>query len=247
MKLIALGTGGYHPTERRQTACFLLPELGIVLDAGTGMFRLRERLATTQLDIYLTHAHLDHVAGLTFLLDVFNGKPMERVTIHATPDKLEAVDKHLLDELIFPVKLPYEMRPLVQDVAIAGDGKLRHFPLVHPGGSVGFRLDWPDCSLAYVTDTTTPGACASYIDAIRGVDLLLHECYYPDGMEEMAKLTGHSCATPVAEAARGAGVKRLVLVHVNPLDDSDDPIGLPGIRDIFARAELAVDGMEIEF
>ena len=81
MKLIALGTAGYHPTERRQTACFLLPELGIVLDAGTGMFRLRERLATTQLDIYLTHAHLDHVAGLTFLLDVFNGKPMERVRV----------------------------------------------------------------------------------------------------------------------------------------------------------------------
>src|SRR5205085_7229541 len=104
MKLIALGTAGYHPTERRQTACFLLPELGTVLDAGTGIFRLREHLATPQLDIYLTHAHLDHVAGLTFLLDVFNGKPMERVTIHALPDKLEAVDKHLLDELIFPVK-----------------------------------------------------------------------------------------------------------------------------------------------
>jgi len=247
MKLIALGTAGYHPTERRQTACFLLPELGIVLDAGTGMFRLRERLATTQLDIYLTHAHLDHVAGLTFLLDVFNGKPMERVTIHALADKLEAVDKHLLDELIFPVKLPYEMRPLVQDVAIAGDGKLRHFPLVHPGGSVGFRLDWPDCSLAYVTDTTTPGACASYIDAIRGVDLLLHECYYPDGMEEMAKLTGHSCATPVAEAARGAGVKRLVLVHVNPLGNDADPVNLKTAQAIFPKTTLGRDNDVVEF
>ena len=138
MKLIALGTAGYHPTERRQTACFLLPELGIVLDAGTGMFRLRERLATTQLDIYLTHAHLDHVAGLTFLLDVFNGKPMERVTIHALADKLEAVDKHLLDELIFPVKLPYEMRPLVQDAEIAGGGKLRHFRWCIRAGRLGF-------------------------------------------------------------------------------------------------------------
>src|SRR5262249_46591497 len=98
MKLIALGTAGYHPTERRQTACVLLPELGIVLVAGTGILRLRERLATTELDIYLTHAHLDHVAGLTFLLDVFSGKSMERVTIHGMPDKLAAVDRHLLDE-----------------------------------------------------------------------------------------------------------------------------------------------------
>jgi ribonuclease Z len=247
MKLVVLGTAGYHPTEQRETACFVLPELGIVLDAGTGMYRLRQHLTTPQLDIFLTHAHLDHVAGLTFLFDVLADKKMDRVTIHALPDKLKAIDEHLLNASIFPVKLPYEMRPLGQDIDIAGGGKLKHFPLAHPGGSIGYRLDWPGHSLAYVTDTTTPGSCASYIDAIRGVDVLLHECYYPDGQEQMAALTGHSCATPVAQAAKAAGVKRLVLVHVNPADDSDDPIGMPGILKIFPYAELASDGMTIEF
>jgi ribonuclease BN (tRNA processing enzyme) len=225
----------------------MLPELGIVLDAGTAMFRVRDLLVTPQLDIYLTHAHLDHVAGLTFLFDIVHDKPTERVVIHAMPDKLAAIDNHLLNELIFPVKLRCEMKPLEQGAAIAGGGKLKHFPLKHPGGSVGFRLDWPGHSLAYVTDTTTPGACASYIDNIRGADLLIHECYFPDGMEEMADLTGHSCATPVAEAARAAGVKRLLLLHTNPLDDSDDPVGLPTIRAIFPKAELAEDGMVVDF
>ena len=32
MKLLLLGTGGYHPCERRQTACLMLPEAGIVLE-----------------------------------------------------------------------------------------------------------------------------------------------------------------------------------------------------------------------
>jgi ribonuclease BN (tRNA processing enzyme) len=247
MKLHLLGTAGYHPTQRRQTACFMLPELGLVLDAGTGLFRARERLATPQLDIYLTHAHLDHVMGLTFLFDVLSGKEMQRVTIHAMPDKLAAIDQHLLNEHIFPVKLPYEMRPLAQDAPLTGGGTLRHFPLVHPGGSVGFRLDWPGHSLAYVTDTTTPGACASYIDQIRGADLLIHECYYPDGMEKMAQLTGHSCATPVALAAKAARVNRLLLVHMNPQSEADDPIGLPGICKIFSSAEIAQDGAIVEF
>ena len=50
MKLLRLGTAGYHPNERRQTACFMLPEEGIVLDAGTGFFRVRQHLATPTLD-----------------------------------------------------------------------------------------------------------------------------------------------------------------------------------------------------
>ncbi len=247
MKLHLLGTAGYHPTERRHTACFMLPEPGIVLDAGTGMFRVRELLQTRHLDIFLTHAHLDHVAGLTFLFDVLADRDMDRITIHATPDKLAAIDQHLLNELIFPVKLPYEMRPLAQDIPLADGGKLRHFPLVHPGGSVGFRLDWPGHSLAYVTDTHTSGKNASYIDEIRGVDLLIHECYFPNGEEKIAELTGHSCATPVAEAAKAAAVKRLLLVHMNPLNNDEDPIGLPGIRKIFANAEIAQDSAAVEF
>jgi ribonuclease Z len=247
MKLHLLGTAGYHPTEKRHTACLMLPELGIVLDAGSAMFRVRQHLMTPQLDIYLTHAHLDHVLGLTFLFDVLAEKTMGRVTIHALPEKLAAIDQHLLNEQIFPVKLPYEMRPLVQDAPLAGDGKLRYFPLSHPGGAVGLRLDWKEHSLAYVTDTTTPGACASYIDEIRGVDLLVHECYYPDGMEKMAQLTGHSCASLVAQAAKAARVGRLLLVHMNPLSEAEDPIGLPKIVGIFPEVDIAYDGMEVEF
>ena len=34
MKLHLLGTTGYHPNARRHTACLMLPEQGIVLDAA---------------------------------------------------------------------------------------------------------------------------------------------------------------------------------------------------------------------
>ena len=30
MKLVLLGTTGYHPNDRRQTACMMLPEIGVV-------------------------------------------------------------------------------------------------------------------------------------------------------------------------------------------------------------------------
>lgn len=246
MKLVLLGTTGYHPSENRQTACVMLPELGVVLDAGTAMFRMRDYLTTNELDIFLTHAHLDHVIGLTYLFDVFVGRPMARVWVHAAAEKLAAIETHLLAEELFPVKLPCEFRALDGVTALPAGGTLRTFPLEHPGGSLGFRLDWPGHSLAYVTDTTARRG-AAYIEAIRGVDLLLHECNFTDEESTFAEKTGHSCTTPVAEVAREADVGRLVLVHLNPLSPADDPVNLPLLRSIFPRAELGLDRMEIEF
>ncbi len=246
MKLILLGTTGYHPSDLRQTACFMIPEMGIVLDAGTAMYRVRNYLATPELDIYLTHAHLDHVVGITYLFDVVRDKSLERVTVHAAPDKLAAIEEHLLAEALFPARPPCEFRPLEQDAALAGGGRLHWFPVEHPGGVVGLRLDWPGHSLAYVTDTmATPDAC--YRDAIRGVDLLLHECYFSDSMGELAALTGHSMTTPVAELARDAGVGRLVLVHLNPSVDQSDETTLRVASAIFPPTVVARDLMEIEF
>jgi ribonuclease Z len=258
MKLVLLGTAGYHPSERRHTACLLLPEVGVVLDAGTGLFRLRERLVTSTLDLFVTHAHLDHVVGLTYLLGVLYERPMERVTIHGQAEKLDAIRAHLFAEALFPVAPTAEFRPLSGAVALPGGGRLTHFPLVHPGGAVGFRLDWPASSrdlahsldaghsLAYVTDTTA-AADADYVERIRGVDLLIHECNFPDDKRDFALLTGHSHTTAVAQVAARAGVGRLVLVHFDPYDARPDPVGLAAARAVFPATELGVDLMEIEF
>ncbi|MBN2022837.1 MAG: ribonuclease Z [Pirellulales bacterium] len=246
MKLTLLGTTGYHPNARRHTACLLLGEVGVMLDAGTGMFRAAEHLRAPELDIFLTHAHLDHVVGLTYLFNLLRARPLDRVTVHARPDVLSAVDRHLFAAELFPKKPPYASRVLAGEVALAGGGRLRWFPLEHQGGAVGFRLDWPGHAMAYVTDTTADPA-AEYVEEIRGVDLLVHECYYGDADADWAKTTGHSSTTLVTRVARAADVGRLVLVHINPLRLEDDPIGLPTARAVFPGTQIGEDEMVVEF
>ncbi len=246
MKLILLGTSGYHPTDQRQTACLMLPEVGVVLDAGTAMYRARRFLATDQLDIFLTHAHLDHVIGLTYLFDVLRDRNVRRVTVHATPETLQAIERHLFAEPLFPVKPPCDLRPLARETSLPQGGCLTHFPLTHPGGAIGFRLDWPQRSMAYVTDTTA-SPDADYVAQIAGVDLLVHECYFPDSKPELAALTGHSMITPVIEVAQQAGVKRLVLVHIDPASEDWVPADLAAARKIFPETELGQDLLELEF
>jgi ribonuclease Z len=246
MQLILLGTSGYHPSATRHTACLLLPELGVMLDAGTAMFRAAARLQTAELDIFLSHVHLDHCIGLTYLLSTAYLHPLNQVRVHATAENLAAVEEHLFAPALFPKKPPMELLPLAAVEPLPGGGQLTHFPLEHQGGSRGFRLQWPGHSLAYVTDTTaTPEP--DYLEHIRGVDLLVHECYFSDAHAEFARPTGHSFTTAVAQVARQAGVGRLVLVHINPLVNAADPIGLDVAQAIFPATMLGCDEMELEF
>ena len=243
MQIEFLGTGGYHPNERRHTACILIPEIGLMFDAGTSLFRVASRLQTTELSIFLSHAHLDHIAGLTFLLPMILDGRISRCSVHATAATLDTVRTHLFAEKVFPVEPEFDYTELADEVIVPRQGILTHVPLKHPGASRGFRIDWPDRSMAYITDTIMDG---SYTEFVRGVDLLIHECYFPDSRAKLAIQTGHSHTTPVAELARDAQVGRMLLVHIDPLNESDDPIELHKARAIFPNTELAEDNLVVE-
>jgi ribonuclease Z len=246
MKLILLGTGGYFPTSRRHTACLMLPEMGVMLDAGSGMCQIGKHLQTEQLDIFLSHAHLDHITGLTYLVNLVPPDVLSRITVHGDKEKLAAIREHLFAEPIFPVAPPFRFEPLVDSCALSNGGTLRHFPLVHPGGSLGFRLDWPGHSLAYITDTTA-NVAADYVENIRGVDLLVHEAYFPEDVNNIPANTGHSSLIRVAEVAAAANVGRLVIAHIDPQIDDDSVFDLATAHKVFANIEIGVDGMELQF
>jgi ribonuclease Z len=225
----------------------LLPECGVMLDAGTAVYRAADYLESSELTILLTHAHLDHVVGLTYLFNVVRVHPLDRIVVRSRAEYLAAIDEHLFSDALFPKKPPMEFLPLGDpEEALPCGARMTHFPLEHPGGSLGYRLDWPGHAMAYVTDTTAD-ADADYVHRIRGVDLLVHECYFADEMADWAKRIGHSWTTAVAQVARSAGVGRLILVHVNPLATDDDPIGVDAARAIFPRTEIGEDRMELEF
>lgn len=244
MRLQFLGTGGFHPNEQRHTACLLFPDLGIILDAGSSAFRARERLRVKDVQLFLTHAHLDHIMGLPDFLVPLMFQEIDCIRLYAKEHVLRAVREHLFSEPIFPVLPMFEFTPLTEPVEVAEGGKLRFHDLVHPGGSLGYRIDWPDRSFAYITDTTVDG---TYTEFIRGVKVLVHECNFSDEQKEWAFKTGHSYTSQVAKLAKEAQVGRLYLTHFEPRDARPDPINLPVARSIFPEANIATDLLEIEF
>ncbi len=110
MRLVLLGTTGYHPNENGHTPCMLLPEAGVMFDAGTAIFLAPRLLATPTLDIFLSHAHLDHTIGLTYLFSVIHQHPLERVRVFGEAEKLAAIEEHLFSEFLFPARPPHRDR-----------------------------------------------------------------------------------------------------------------------------------------
>lgn len=260
MKLIILGAGGFLPTDATQTACYFLPEVGIMLDAGSGAYHLAEYLQRPELDIYLSHAHGDHTSGLPHLfasylksdwlrrgeaLSAENISDFVRRANEALPHTRIHADENTL-AFVQPIYayLPYQWQPLQTVEVLSNGGTLTHFMM--EGGTVGYRLDWPGHSLAYITDTIARPDSA-YLEHIQGVDLLLHECNGPDHLSMLMERIGHSHLTSALQAATQAQVRRLVLIHSSPIPELDYSADLESVRSIFPNVEIGQDHMEIEF
>jgi ribonuclease BN (tRNA processing enzyme) len=166
-----------------------------------------------------------------------------KARVHAAPEVIERIPSHFRH---YRENKHFEFLPLKTVEAFPNGARMTHFPVEHTAPCYGFRLDTLGGSLAYVTDTYgEPGA--SYLEEIKGVDVLLHECTWPDGEPQLARRSGHSHITPVAQLAAEAQVGRLVLVHLSPFRPEWGEPELNLAYSIFPRTALAFDHMEIEF
>ena len=253
MPAIFLGTSGYHPSAARHTAGVLVPEASLLMDAGSGTFRLPELYAKPgdcrELDLVLSHAHLDHIIGLTFFIVWM--KEEERfstVRLHARAEVHDAVEQHLFSELIFPVRLPFETHVVDAGdrIELAGGHTLDLWHQPHRGVTLGMRLQSPDGrQLAYCTDTTArPG---ELIDPIRNVDVLIHECHFADSEARYSEPTGHTHLSAAAARAAEAGAGRTYLTHINPYYDPADPLDLASVADVYKPLTVAEDLMQIDW
>jgi ribonuclease Z len=247
MRFEPLGTAGFHPSEERHTSGVFLPDAApdhaFLLDAGSGTFRLVGRELPSNLHVFLTHAHLDHVCGLSFLLNISLRRAIN-IEIYGDARTLETVRDHLFAPAIFPLGLPFPLHEIAPGASFEVAGaQINTFALTHPGGALAYRFDWPQKSLALVSDSAGDGR---YFGFIEGADALIHERNFPDSKAHLADSSGHCTSSALVEAARASGAKIVVATHFDPLtpgdplEEDDVYARLPGV--ISAR-----DGMTIEF
>lgn len=237
-----LGTGSALPSPNRlQTGILLTTDkTRLLVDCGSGVVH---RLAQLEVDprtidaVLLTHHHLDHVADLPTLAKarvLQNHNPL-RV---AGPPDTAAVCDHLftVDDLANRLELTVtEHTPDDGSIELAGF-EIELVETTHSKQCFAYRFG---DALTISGDTEPDDDVLHLAD---GVDTLIHECAYPDGVDS----AGHSTPTALADALDGIDVERVYLTHLFPsAEDQSDIIRETVAARVDAEVRIARDNETI--
>lgn len=245
MKIVFLGTNGWYDTPTGNTVCALIKtkRWDIVLDAGTGIYKLDRYCGGTKpVFILLSHFHLDHISGLHTIVK-FRFK--KGLTICGGRGARGLLKTFINRPFTVPIaKLPYPVK-LLELPAQAGElpFKIITLPLVHADPVLGMRLELEGQIVTYCTDT---GYCPNALKLAKDADLLITECAHAPG--ESNPVWPHFNPETAAKLAVEAGAKRLAITHFSAdryPTAAARAAGLKLSRRIYPKAIGAKDGMEI--
>lgn len=219
----------------------------IILDAGTGIRDLgrslleRENGGPVAGDIFLTHAHWDHIQGIPFFAPLF--RKGNRFTIWGSKSLQTSIDRVVRDQMspvVFPVSFEelqarIDFQELAEERRMGNGYEVSAIAVRHPGGALGYRFSTGNGeggALVYVSDNELstqaryddpPDWRRKLVEFARGASVLVHDTMYTT--EEYASFVGwgHSTHEQAVELALEAEVGRLVLFHHRP-ERSDEEV-----------------------
>jgi phosphoribosyl 1,2-cyclic phosphodiesterase len=244
VRVTVWGCRGSVPTPGRDTVAYggntscvevsLDDGTPLVLDAGTGIRNLGLELLdrdTHQIHLCLTHLHLDHLEGLRFFAPLWEeGVSLD---IWGPPSHLLSLRSRIA-RAFSPPLFPVDLRDVPATVTFHDvprtpwtiDGaSLQADFVVHPGPTVGYRIESNGASFAYLPDhepalggpiAGKPMDWISGASLASGVDALIHDAqYFEDEYEERIGW-GHSSVADAVAFTRAVDARRLLLFHHEP-------------------------------
>ena len=245
MRIQVLGCSGGIALGLRTTSLLLNDH--ILIDAGTGLGDLTIGEQRKIRHIFLTHSHLDHVAGLPLFLDtVFDDLLEEPLTVYARAETIEALKAHIFNWVIWPdfTQLPDAENSVVRFHELAPGDRIeldelavRAVDVHHSVPSLGYCIEEGERVFAFSGDTMTNATLWPVLNAYPSLDVLVMEISFPNAMAELAERSKHY--TPATLAQDLENLRHNPAIWVTAMK--------PGAEDeIFAEIRSALPGRKLK-
>jgi ribonuclease BN (tRNA processing enzyme) len=239
MKLRVLGCSGGIGEGERTTS--LLVDDDVLIDAGTGVGDL-DLAALKRIDhVFVTHAHLDHVTSIPFLLDTVGSLRDAPLTVHALPQTVTHLRQHLFNWHIWPdfTQIPSPEQPALCFAEIGvglsmdlGRGRtITPLPANHIVPAVGYALDSGAQTLVFTGDTGACDGLWQVLNQVNNLRYVIVETAFPDREERLAALARHLC--PRLLAGQLEQLKRPAEIYITHLKAGE---GETIMREVAGRA-----------
>jgi ribonuclease BN (tRNA processing enzyme) len=207
MRIKILGCSGGVGAGLRTTS--ILIDDDILIDAGTGVGDLPLPELRQIRHVFLTHAHLDHVAGLPLFIDAaFDTLVTSPLEIHARAETIAALRSHMFNGIVWPdfTELPSAAAPVLRFHLIDLDARLeiagrvfRPIDVAHSVPSVGYCVEFADKVFAFSGDTMSNQTLWPVLNAYRHIDVFIIEVSFPNRLGALARTAGHYCPSSLAQ------------------------------------------------
>ncbi|MBI1963281.1 MAG: 3',5'-cyclic-nucleotide phosphodiesterase [Candidatus Rokubacteria bacterium] len=199
MKIRVLGAFGGEGLGHRPSA-FLVNDR-LLIDGGsvTGALTVPEQLRIEH--ALLSHAHLDHLAGLVYLSETLGFcETGAAVTIAGIDPVITALRSNVFNNVLWPdfSKIPHadvpvvKYRTLVEDVEQrVGDVWVTPVPVNHTVPTTGFIVHDGATGLMYSGDTGPTKALWDAARGLTGIRAVILECAFPNRLAPLAEIAKH--------------------------------------------------------
>lgn len=241
----------------------------VIIDMGTGLRYIDRYLSSTktspQIEIFMTHYHLDHLIGMPLFTPLYKIAWKLRITgPRLEGHTVEDAMNRMLDRPFWPLQLNAMKAKVdfsVIDPLKPAINRIRNLaitwcPVHHPGGCVAYRVTEANTGLSMIFATDIEWTESTDEEKSRFIDfcskptpahILLFDGHFSPKTMTTYRGWGHSSWENAVDVARASGIKRLLIIHHAP-DHTDSALAelendirreFPGAT--LARAQQIID------
>jgi len=194
--------GAYGTRSKECATSSILLNKQNVMDAGNLIAGLETRCIELE-NIWITHAHLDHIVDIASMIDNYYGQRRVSLNILGLPSTLSSIQKNILNDEVWPdfskiklknqdaMAITYTEIQLNKEYQISEHETIRPIATDHTVASCGYIYMRGDTGVLITEDTFSLKNIIEELEKNKRIKSVVLECSFPNEMHELARVSKH--------------------------------------------------------